>query len=324
MNYSGHMDWRCAMHLLFEDRLGSTIYSPRGCKKWNELGITQPPHNGVFFNKAFFKDDIKHIYVPRDDYHIKLLTVDQFMEMDFDIILVGNGKSEIPFFKLMRQYKKNSIFIRQIANLKEVPYMCKNIMLSTKTEMPKDISWITHYMEQPRCFKYVPYNGPKRIKSYSNYLGISKDRQSWDNAKKILTDFEFKMHGARGDDKWIVQDKLNESMQDTMFVWHTKAAGGGGFTCQEALALGKPVITKKQYAKSQKTRAYDYLEDGVNCIDLSSRSFDDAMKIVRRWSQPAMYKKKTKDVLKCFKKHFNFEKNAKDIERWIKTLKPGV
>jgi hypothetical protein len=314
------------MHLLFEDRLGHTVYSPRGGKDWEKLRITQPPHNGMFFDKAYFENDIKHIHVPRDSYNIKLLTVDQFMEMDFGLIIVGNGYSEIPFLNLAKQYKPKTPFVRQIANLLEVPKACKNVMLSTKTPMPPKVIWTKHLMEQPRAFQYVPFDGPKKtVKSYSNFLRQNKvDAGTWDQVKSMMPAFDFKMHGAKNDDKWIRQDLLYKSMQEAMFIWHTKAAGGGGFTAQEALASGRPLIVKKHYAITQKTRAQDYLVDGVNCVDLSVRSVPEAVGIIRKWSEKGMYEKKCRDVLKHFNKHFNFEQNAKSIDKWIEGLQPGV
>lgn len=325
INYSGHMDWRCAMFNLFERRLGYTVYCPNGSKKWKkQFGITQPPHNSIYFDPAFYQDEIKYIPVRRDKYNLKLITPEQFHEIDFKLVLVGNGKSELPFLKLVKKHKKKAVFIRQIANLLEVPKQCKNILLTTRTKIPAHINFFKHKMEPPSIFHPVEHNGEKIIKSYSNFLRRNKINSSlWDQAQASLPDFKFYMHGAKNDDGWIDVEALDQSMKKSMFIWHTKAAGGGGFCLQEALACGKPVIVKTEYSKKMKTGAQDYLCDGINCIDLSIRSLNTAIDIINHWSEPEMYKKKCNDVIKHYKKYFDFELEAKKIASWIDTLKPG-
>ena len=325
VNYSGHMDWRCGIYSLFEKRLGWKVYSPNGSKHWAKFGITQPGHGGKFFGKARWEDGVKHLSILRDNYDVKLIPLEKFHEMKFDIIVVGNGRNEIPFFSFMRQFSPKSIFIRQIANLMETPHRCTNVLLSTKTPMPDKVSWVKHLMEPPPCFKYVPYTGKKRIRSFSNYFSKNrKDVVLWQQSKKILPGFEFKMHGAEGYDGWVVQDELHEAMQDTMFIWHVKASGGGGFTCQEALASGRPLIVKKNYCRTHKTRAEDYLVDGVNCVDISFRPLVKSLAIIRKWSQPNVYEKRCKEVLRHYNQFFNFDREAKLIKAWIETLRPGV
>lgn len=324
-NLSGHMDWRYSNYALFEKRLGWNIYCPDGSKKWIEERIEQPPIIGEGTGVPYTENEILHIPIVRDLYNVRMISFDQFMEMDFGLIIVGNGRSEHPFLRLTQKYKPNAVFVREISNLHEKPKKCKNVLLGTKTKMSPDINVIHHHPEHPPQFKPVPFSGEKIVKSFSNYLRRHKiDSKLWDKAKKKLNKFEFRMHGAVSDDGSIDPHHVHEAMQSSMFIWHTKAAGGCGFTCREALACGKPLIVKKQYCATHKTLASDYLVDGVNCIDMSVRDLDETIRILRKWSHPDMYRKKCQDVLDCFKKHINFEKEAQQIKQWIHGLKPGV
>jgi hypothetical protein len=315
------------MYALFEKRLGYTVYSPIGGIEWGQLGITQPGTTAEYHGEAFVEDGILHIPMKYDHYDRRLITFEQFQDMDFYIILVGNGRSEVSFLNLTKKYKPKSIFIRQIANLAEKPKVCKNILLATKTPMPAGTNFLIHHPEHSPVFSYVPFKGKRTIKSFSNYLRTNQvDSAIWDRARSQLKEFEFRMHGARGDHRTVPHQNLHQAMKDSMFIWHTKAAGGCGFTCREALASGRPMIVKKQYCQAHKTLAQDYLVDGVNCIDISPgvRTLDEAVKLIRRWAEPDMYEKKCQAVLRCFKKHINFEREAEQIKAWLQTLRPGV
>lgn len=324
MNFVGHEDAATSLHILFEERLGYKIYVPGDDKKWSELGINNPIGNLDYHGTPFFKDGIKHIPIFRTNFVRRPITVEQFMDIDFDLIVISTGSVEIPFHGLAKKYKPNSIFIRQIPNIHEKPKVCRNVLLATKTPMPSHIKFITHHPEHPHQFKYVPYkSGEKTIKSFSNYLrNIKKDAVTWDRVKVILPEFKFFMHGAKTDDRTVPHGDLHLAMQDSMFIWHTKIHGGCGFVAREALSCGRPLIVKKQYCKAHKTLAQDYLVDGVNCIDLSIRDLSAAAKIIREWSRPGRYEEKCKDVLRCFDKHINFEREAQSIRRWISTLRP--
>lgn len=311
------------MHALLERRLGYTIYCPCGDAEWAKHGITQPQHNSSYFSNSRREDGIFYKRVIRDNYDIRFITFEVFCEMDFDLVVVGNGRSEISFYNLAKRYKPNAIFIRQIGNLLEKPKKCTNVLLATKTPMPERVKWTRHYMEPPACFGYAPYEGDKTIKSYSNFLRRNAKTSSvWDRAKGMMPEYDFKMHGAKNDDGWIDLMDLADSMKSAMFIWHTKIAGGGGFTSQEALATGRPMIVNTHFSRAQNTRAQDYLKDGVNCIDLCSRPLEDAVKIVRRWSRPGIYEEKCVEGLKFYADHFNFEREARRIKKWLDKLRP--
>jgi hypothetical protein len=320
VNHSGHLDWSYAIYALFEKRLGYKIYYPVGAG-WKQHFIETPVFIKEIYGDHDLVDDILNVNIKHFDYKRRYITFQQFRDMSFNIMLVGNGRSELRFYNLAKRYQPKTIFIRQIANLMETPKYSKNVLLATKTSMPEDIKFYRYHMETHPNYKHRPYEGNKIIKSFSNYLRFTKKAAIiWDEAKARLPEFKFFMHGNKTDDKWIRPHLLPEAMSNSMFIWHTKMAGGGGFTCQEALASGKPLIVNKQYCKTHKTSAQDYLEDMVNCVDISNKSLDRVIEIIRDWAHPMHYEKKCKDVLRCYQKHFDFKKEAQQIRNWISTL----
>ena len=62
----------------------------------------------------------------------------------------------------------------------------------------------------------------------------------------------------------------------------------------------------------------------VNCIDVSCRPVQDTVRLIREWSQPDVYKERSKIIAKTFQQDVSFADEAKKIEDWIATLPKGV
>lgn len=322
-NFVGHEDAATSLHILFEERLGYQLFVPDGGEDWRKLGLVFDIGRLVYHGSPFFVNNIKHIPILHTSFNRKALTVKQFMETEIDIVVVSSGRVEVSFYNLTKKYKPNAVFIRQIPNLAEIPKVCKNVLLATKTPMPQSVNYITHHPEHPHQFRYVPHRGLKSIKSFSNnLLSFKRDFATWNAAKKLLPEFQFFMHGMGTKDRGIPHHLLHKSMHEAMFIWHTKSHGGCGFVCREALACGRPLIVKKQYCKAHKTLAQDYLVDEVNCVDLSVRQLPEAVEILKDWAKPENYGRKCEEVVKCFKERVNFKVEAENIRDWISTLEP--
>jgi len=323
VDYIGHADLAYSMYALFEKRLGFEIYRPLGGPEWEGEGVHTSTLPDVAGDQVEI-DGLQCIPMPTHGYTQKCVTLEQFKDMHFDALLTTSWMNEEPFNKLVKKYKPNAKLIRQIANIHEVPKVCKNILLSTCEPMKPGINWIKYLPEHLDKYNYVPsVSSNLSIKSFFNYMKNYKvEEEMWRKYEAALPEFEFKMHGGDGEHGSIPQEELEVVMRDATLIWHVKPHGGCGYTARQALACGKPLIVRKDYCRMHRTLAMNYLVDGANCIDISPsfRSFEDSVKLIREWSNPETYLERTKQVIAETMKHNNFEEEAIKIKEWLTRL----
>lgn len=320
VDYIGHADLYYSMYLLLEKRLGATLYRPLPTAEFNNRGILTStlPNEVGFINQL---DGVHHIPMLTHGYSQKAIDWERFQDEQFDFIITTFHGNEGPFATLARQ--KKSTFIRQIANIHERPAVCKNILLSTITEMPRGCNSIQYHPEHHADYSFAPPACNQTINSfYNNMTTYASEVDCWRQAKNALPDFTFSMHGHENEDGPIPQAEMPDTMKNSMFIWHTKPNGCGGYVARQALACGRPLIVRKDYAYAQKTLAYNYLVDGVNCIDISPkrRSLQESFQILRAWSRPDVYAQKCEDVRNHFSQHINFDREAEQIRSWLTSL----
>lgn len=317
----GHADLSYSMHLLFEKRLGWNVYSPDGGPGWAQYAVwTSPlhPHTNVEV------DGFDCIQVPTHSYLIKTVTLQQFIDMNWDFIISTCTRNENPLLTLAKQHKPGAKVVRQIANVGEQAGAVKNVLLSTMTPMHPGTRTIKYYPEHRSDFVHdpsVPVH--KKIKSYFNYFHTyAADIGHFRTMRTLLPEFEMVVGGGahRPDlDRTVLSPELPKDMQQQMFVWHTKPMGCCGYTVRQALTCGKPIIFNSKYSILMRTLAQEYLQDGVNAIDInpSVRSLQEAATIIRAWSVPGVYDQKVQDVLRLNNIYMNFEAQATNIKNWL-------
>lgn len=325
-DYIGHADLAYSMSLLFEKRIGWNLYLPS-------------PHDPAWSRESFFtppvpnsteevgENGVSKVVVTTHDCTFNMITFDKFMATDFNFLVITSRPNEFPIIELGKKHKPSAKIVHHIANIGEGPIGCNNVLLSTKTAMPANVNWKKFTPEHHA--KYCPSDitQAKSIRSYFNYMrGYVLEMGSWTAAQQILPDFDFRMHGGappyESTHGSVSHDVLHISMQEAQFIWHTKPAGGCGYTARQALSCGKPLIVKLDYSKHYTTLAQDYLVDGVNCIDISPsrRSLADGMAIAKLWSEPEIYAQKVEDVKRLVKEKMNFEHEAYEIKDWLERL----
>ncbi len=319
-DFVGHADLYYSMHALFVKRLGWNLFRPLPSAEWSSHGIITEilPRPDL---ETRIIDGFTEYYIPTHNYWQRCVSFQQFMGMEWTAIVATSHVNDLPLLQLKSKYKPSSRIIRQIANLRELPVHIKNILLAMHTKMPPGTNYIKYHPEHHEGYGYTEMSPPNfKIKSFFNYMKNDKvDRKSWETFHTLLPEYSFFHHGADSDHGPIPQSDLPACMSDAMFIWHTKPAGGCGFTLREAMACGRPVIVNTVYSKRYETPASKFLVDGVNCIDInpSVRSLAEAALMVRQWSKPDVYLQKCQDVLSTFDNQINFNKEALAIGKWI-------
>lgn len=339
-DYKGSRDLYYSLHALFEKRLRWNLYRPIG-KKWREkgfhrlnipIGLNVPalhPSAGVFLINGVYH------YIPLEmRYKQKAITFDKFLKMDIDVILTTAFTNEEAYYNLVKNYKPNSIFIRQIANIHEKPIVAKNVLLSTLEPMPQGINYIIYIPENPDEYHYTPPTNHKLIRSFSRNLpSYPQDLRTWNRYKSTLKDFTFRMHGTGGQniyyegykDGFVPHILMSQAIKESAFVWHMKP-GGGGWIPRQAMASGRPCIVRRCYCEQHNTLCknlfHDSIKNGpINCIDLDLRKFKENIKLIKELSQPDRHIELCKSIEEQFKKDVNFAEQAGRIKEWILSMR---
>ena len=318
IDFIGHLDLDFSMHLLFEKRLGWTLYRPAQTPDWASLGWIQGSYS---WNTH---PDWSHNPMKE-----KPISFEQFKDEDFDIIITTCWNNEEIMQKLIRQYHPKAIWIRHIANSLEKPMICKNVLRSTNIHIDDpSVRWVRFVPEhRAEYLPTDPSSKAKLIKSFFPFMLIYPEELSIFNyCRSALTEFDMLMYGGDselGPEKHV---RMPQAISECMFLWHTNPNGCFGYIPRPALACGVPLITRLDHYRNFQTMGEVLLQDEVNCIDIDPkhRSLDDSIKLIQEWSQPGIYQQKVEQTLNKFYQDVDFNAEAQSIQHWIGILPAGA
>lgn len=329
--------------LLFEKRLGGTLMRQIGMD-WATNGYW-----AVYDHPSTQKQYLLDGYIPKDgtpplnglsrienSIHIikneahhsehKAITLEQFKEMKFDIVIASLPQHIKPFQELVKLYQPQAKFIFQmgnmfteiIGNLHDIPNL-----LSSTIDIPVPVGCnAVFYHQEFDLSVFHPINTPvkKSIISFINLLPKTNWGSIYYQMKQELPDYDFKSYGILCDDGTITGvDNISNIMNNSMWGWHCKWGGDGyGHILYNWYACGKPVIIKKSdYADKL---GGELLEDEVTCIDLDRRTNYESYELVRRYSQRVPYQYLSQQAYQRFKEKVDFEAEEKKIRIFLEKL----
>jgi len=341
-----HGDLYYSLHLLFEERLKANLFRPIGLE-WFQKGfwkIAEPYGNAADtidqylgvpkatwdrkkeptqkYGEVELIDDVYHIPVKvgSGQYIQKAITFEQFLKMDFDFVIASYPGHDLPYAELVQKYKPRAIYIRQIANVFELPQATRNVLLATNTPMPPNVNFIRYHPEHNKEYCYAPPTNHTMIKSFIAAPLVEPDLPLFYEYERLLPDFTFKMHGIAGRDGVISGDLMPQAIKDSAFVWHVKRAGCCGYVARQALACGRPCIIKKRYCYEYYSMSRDWFEDSVNCIDLDLGTIRENVQKIRYFSEPQRHAEMCKNTADKFKRDVNFDEEAKKVKQFLDNL----
>ena len=340
--------------LLFEKRMGGQVFRPIGLE-WAErgfwhvfdhpftreqflsttLGIVEPPFQMYpdstrplnIIDKI--EDGIYYCQDIDSGYYNKAITIDKFMSLPFDIVIASLPQHIEPFKKLCEIHPNHPKLIFQIGNAwSNYATSASNVMASAVVGVvPENINFITYHQEfDTNLFKPdLTTNPEKKIFSFINCFGIegffTKDWALFQEVEQRMPDWQFRSYGGQCRDGAAHGSKqLAEKIREARFIWHTKAGGDGyGHVLHNTFACGRPIIIKKSYYDGKLGGML--LRDKETCIDLSIRSLDEALTLVREISNsPERYAEMCDNVYNRFKKIVDFDKEFEDIKVFLNKL----
>ncbi len=319
-----------AICLLFEKRLGHEVYRPIGLE-WATNEIWQYSEmlavQRQYLDFVGMTDTGKGHYTTFENsekINHKLVTYDQFMDQDWDIILGTVSQHELPFKYLQNRFKPKAKFVRLAGNSGE-PFdweLTRNLIDTTGLyPPPAGVNYVKIHQEfDEDVFNYNGPGDPKKIRTYVNCFNESPHWAEYQEIRKQLQDFEWKEHGHHGADGFLVPvDNLAQSMKEAGFILHIKSHGEGyGHIIHNAFACGRPVITVKKYYEGK--MAEPLIVDGKTAICLDGLSPQDSAKKIRQYTSPEVYKTLCENASRAFHDNVSFAMDAKKVEEFLNML----
>jgi hypothetical protein len=333
-----------SLYLLFEERLGWELYRPIGLEWYNQgfwnvykhpataeqyLGLYQGTKLPTdIHGNVLLEGDRKNLrYTKKNEiYYIKdkgwnciykAIRLQQFKDMEFDIILSSIPQHTQPFNKLISLYQPKAKHIFQIGNGWSTPSDVKNIMASTS---PTNIAKHTVFYHQEfnlDVFRYEPPGFQNVVNSYIHYM---KKKSVMDQVGRQLPGWCFTKYGAGMDASLQGVRAVAEAIRDSSFTWQYKPGGDGfGHTIFGSYACGRPALVwRKHYVGCGADKLF---EDGVTCIDTSIRSTHEIVSLLKHYSQPDIHDQMCEAAYQRFKAVVDFDAEFEKIKKFLEDLR---
>jgi hypothetical protein len=337
-----------SFHLLFEKRLGFKLFRPVGTDWFTEgfWDIAKPYDNNLDTVRQYLSldPDFKPIdgspelntiigknykyFTVQDKFHDfeqKAITLQQFKDMDIDIIIASIPDHWVTYETLRRKYHPNAKLICHTGNIGWDQQegikngTVKNLMASTKAfNVPNTTNAVFYYQEQPLGHYVTPRKYGLKIKSFVHLLPLGNTYHAY---KQELSDvYNFSAFGAGAPDGWAkTLDELYTEMNDSNYVFHLKPGGDGyGWNWHTAFMLGRPILTN--FSDYRDKLGGVLFEDMVTGLDLEKRTFAENCKILRE-GMDELGERWGKEARRRFEKTVNYELEGQKITQFLNDLK---
>lgn len=327
-----HQGLTKSLQMLFEGRLKSKLYTPIGIEWYPEFWKL----NDI---EATAKQFLENGSQPYPEYspltHDRPITLEDFKNTKFDILIASVPQHIEPFKDLIRRYQPEAKLIFQIGNAWNIPNnSVRNVMASAICLPPIQVNYIEYHQEfDLNIFHQEPIPMNKKIYSFINCLNTvdiyKKDWELFLELEKLMPDWEFKSFGGQcRDGSFATTQEVADKMREADFIFMCKTEGDGyGHNIFNAAAVGRPIITrladyKGKLAEPLITHHSSVIVDGRNPQDIAEQIealdyFNGSADILN--SSLNSFKMGL-NIYRLFKEHVNFEEEVKEIKKFIDRL----
>lgn len=339
-----HADLYYSLQLLFEKRLGHSLFRPIGIDWYSKgfwmvydspdtaeqyLGLSQghkPPDGTLPLNDL--DEVIDECYICKDEHNNtinKAVTLETFKKMDIDIV-IASIPAHLPRFKrLITEHKPNAKLIFQqgnmfseiLNNLHEVP----NLLSSTAVfSVPGSCNATFYHQEfDTTIFTPASFQPNHIISSFINVYDHNTGFTDYMTLKAMMPEFDLYSYGAQNMDGVVnTTTEMAALMHESMFGFHVKGMGDGfGHILYNWFACGRPVITRISDYKGK--LGEELLEHDVTCFDLDRCSLEEVRdKIIN--IPPHQYTWMCQQVRQRFDDRVNYDKEELQVREFLKHL----
>lgn len=331
--------------LLFEKRLGGSVYRPIGTE-WADLGFWKvydhPATQAQFLstdqgfkpidgtqplNKiANVEDGVYYCQDIDSGYYNKAITFEKFMELDIDIVIASIPQHIEPFKRLCEIHPNHPKLIFQIGNSWTIEAgLAPNIMASAViNNVPSNINFISYHQEfDLNIFKPMEVESRKRISSFVNcFDSAGHFQQDWElftKVEKLMPEWGFYSFGGQCRDGAAHGSlQLADAINASRFVWHTKNGGDGyGHVIHNAGACGVPLIVKKGYYIG---KLAEPLINDDTCVIIDGLNPQQIVEKIEQANIPENHAKMRVSMYDRFKQVVNFDVEEVLIRQFLEKL----
>lgn len=280
------------LQLLFEDRLGGTVYTPIGHEWWDEgywrfgEGYGDDRLARQFLNMADWTlAPFRDVYFGKDNHHpervILGVTLEQARAMRWDYVVATVQDNERGFHRFAQE--TGAQYVVQVGNTAQMVNWGLDPLALVSSEVP--ILGRGVLMHQPfdhdTTFRYRPPTQSKTIRSFVNCFSSTRCSALFDEVHDHLDGWYFASHGIDGYSGNVeTVAEIADLMADSMFGWHDKEQGDGfGHVIHQWAAVGRPLIGHASHYRGR--MAEPFWQDGVTCIDLDRHSPAETAALIR-------------------------------------------
>jgi hypothetical protein len=292
------------LQLLFEDRLGGTVYTPLGHEWWDEgywrfgevYGDDRLARQFLAADRpgewaAYYPNDPEgeRWYLGHDNHHPerRIIGIElgaakgEWFGGKWDYVVATVPDNEAGFKRFADEH--GAQFVVQVGNTAQMVNWGLDPLALVSSEVP--IRGRGVLMHQPfdheTTFAYREPIKSKTIRSFVNCFGSTRCSAQFEEAWFLLPEYFFANHGIDGPNGNVeTVAEIAQLMASSAWGWHDKEQGDGfGHVIHQWAAIGRPIIGHASHYRGR--MAEPFWQDGVTCIDLDRHSVGEVAEIIR-------------------------------------------
>ncbi len=317
-----------SLQLLFEDRLGHTVYTPIGFD-WFDAGVWQFGHQhfGRSLAEQFLRIDARWSddLTSRDTHHpdrlIRGVTWDQARQMDWAYVVATVPDNQTGFHAFSMDH--GAKYVLQVGNTNQYVDWGLDPLALVSSEVPIAGRGIRYHQEfdSQGTFGYRAPIAKSRVRvaTFVNcYSSMSGTYPQWLQAKELAPDFIWREHGIDGVDGNLEPvSAIADQMAVADFGWHSKEQGDGfGHVIHNWAAIGRPLVGQAHRYRGR--LAEPLWVDGETCIDLDQHPVPEAIGMMREIvADPARHRAMCKAIRAKFDSLVDYAAEAEQIRAFL-------
>lgn len=264
-----HSDLHESLYRLFQDRLGFTVYTPRGLD-WFTEGIWRQGHQhfGDAIAKQFLLAAERDTLQPQRE--INWVTLDDAKAMEWGLVVASVPDNYDGYARFAQDH--GARFAIEVGNVNQwVDRRLDPLILDSTGQYPGGVSFTPEFALEG-AFRYREPEQTRLVSSFANLFPRLPCYPLFSETMARLPGWASRVYGHSGPDGFLQPTSaVGERMAACDFIWHDKITGDGfGYVIHYAAAVGRPLIGHASHYRGQ--RAEFLWEDGVTCIDLDKHS----------------------------------------------------
>ncbi len=307
-----HADLQESLHLLLEDRLGIECYIPVGEAWWDA-------EYWSFGRWTWGDDRLARQFLTRSNVEVesghpervhRCLTLPEAQAMDWDYVVASVPDNYDGYAAFAEQH--GAQFVIQVGNTNQPIAWELNPLVLNSSEMPITERGVQYHQEfDLNTFRYAPPTSDT-IASFVNCMDRIECHWTLDEARQLMPDYEFRVHGIDGPDGNLKPTAaVAAAMRSYGWAWHDKITGDGfGHVIHNWAAIGRPLIGHASHYAGK--LAEPFWQDGLTAIDLDRHTLAEACDLIRSTS-PRQHREMCEAMRATFDATVDFEADAEAV-----------